>query len=84
MSRFLFRAIEATWLLAAFFIPVTVVQEMHLLPRMDVPRLFIVRTLALVLVTLVIFEWACSGRRGPWLGFLPGSRSSRGRVRTSF
>ena len=57
------RAIEATWLLAAGLIPIAILDEGFMLGWIQMPKVFVLRTLALVLVSLVAFEWAFTPRR---------------------
>ncbi|MCC6472962.1 MAG: hypothetical protein IT514_04375, partial [Burkholderiales bacterium] len=58
MARFLAGAMEAVWLLAAFLIPLAEAHQTWLLPRFDMPKVFALRTLALLLVVLWVSAWA--------------------------
>jgi len=60
--RGLARAIEATWLAGAFLIPVTVMHENFMLGYVQMPKVFLLRSLALLLVALVSLEWVTCPR----------------------
>jgi O-antigen ligase len=55
---FFSRAIEASWLAAACLIPLLVMHENWMSGFIQVPKVFVLRTLALLLVVLIAFEWA--------------------------
>ena len=55
---FFSRAIEASWLAAACLIPLLVMHENWMSGFIQVPKVFVFRTLALLLVVLIAFEWA--------------------------
>lgn len=55
---FFSRAIEGSWLAAAFLVPLLVMHEEWMVGFIQMPKIFIFRTLALVLTVLIAFEWA--------------------------
>jgi tetratricopeptide (TPR) repeat protein len=52
------RAIEGTWLAAAFLVPLLVMHEDAMAGFIQMPKVFAFRSLAVVLVILLAFEWA--------------------------
>ena len=79
---FLARAIEATWLAGAFLIPVTGMHENFMLGYVQMPKVFLLRSLALLLVALVSLEWALSGPQRDAAGDDDSSRWKKRRART--
>ena len=63
------RAIEATWLIAAFLVPVIVLHERVMIGFIQMPKVFVFRSLGLALIALIIFEWA-------FTTFADGSRAN--------
>jgi hypothetical protein len=57
------RALEATWLAAAFLIPVMVMDENFMLGFIQVVKVSVFRTLGLTIIALYAFDWALSTRR---------------------
>lgn len=56
--QFFGRAIEGTWLSAAFLIPLLVTHEEWIVGFIQMPKIFAMRSLAVILVILLSFEWA--------------------------
>ena len=54
------KAIEAGWLVAAVLIPVAVTHEDFMVSSIEMPKVFVLRTLALYLIAAVAYEWALS------------------------
>ena len=52
------RAIEAAWLAAAFFVPVIVMHERVMVGFIQIPKVFVFRSMGLALIALIILEWA--------------------------
>ena len=52
------RAVEATWLIAAFLVPVIVLHERVMIGFIQMPKVFVFRSLGLALIALIILEWA--------------------------
>jgi O-antigen ligase len=52
------RAIEAAWLFAAFFVPVIVMHERVMVGFIQIPKVFVFRSMGLALIALLILEWA--------------------------
>jgi hypothetical protein len=57
------RAIEGSWLAAAFLVPLLVMHEDWMVGFIQMPKIFVFRTLALVLMVLIAFEWAFTVNR---------------------
>jgi tetratricopeptide (TPR) repeat protein len=55
---FFARGIEGAWLAAAFLVPLLVVHEDAMVGFIQMPKVFAMRSLAVVLVILLTFEWA--------------------------
>lgn len=62
-QAFIERALEATWLAAAFLIPVMIMDENFMLGFIQVVKVSILRTLGLTIIGLYAFDWALSTRR---------------------
>jgi O-antigen ligase len=60
---FLSRAIEGCWLAAAFLVPLLVMHESWMEGFIQLPKVFAFRTLALLLIVLIAFEWALTVNR---------------------
>lgn len=60
---FVERALEATWLAAAFLIPVMVMDQNFMLGFIQVVKVSVFRSLGLLLIALYAFDWALSARR---------------------
>ena len=58
------RAMEATWLVAAALVPLAMANENWMEGWIQMPKVFVMRTSALVLAALVGFEWALAARGG--------------------
>jgi hypothetical protein len=56
------RALEATWLAAAFLIPLMVMHEEFMLGFIQVVKVSVFRTFALLLIGLIAFDWALHTR----------------------
>lgn len=60
----LLRAIEATWLAAVVAVPLALVHKDWMFSSVDMPKVFVLRSLALALIALVALEWAITSGRG--------------------
>jgi O-antigen ligase len=52
------KAIEACWLAAAFLIPLATIPSRWALEGVEGPKIFLLRSIALLLMVLLAFEWA--------------------------
>jgi len=52
------RAIEAGWLLAAALVPAAIMKDTFMIGWIQMPKVFTLRTLAIYLVVMLVFEWA--------------------------
>lgn len=71
-------ALEACWLLAAGLVPVAMVHETLMAGYIQMPKVLLVRTVALLIAGLLVAEWAVKGRAGG--APKPTARSSRGQA----
>lgn len=55
------RAIEAGWLLAIILVPLAVWHNGDIIGYVQIPKIFLMRTLAVYLVGALLFEWALAG-----------------------
>ena len=53
----LHRAIEASWLVAIALVPLAIAPESMMAGFVQVPKVFLIRSIALLLVVLVAFDW---------------------------
>ena len=58
------RTIEACWLAAAAFLPIFIFPETQSVGFVQVPKVFLLRSVALLAVALVVIEWAIRRRQG--------------------
>jgi O-antigen ligase/tetratricopeptide (TPR) repeat protein len=56
------RAIEAGWLLAAALVPAAIMKDTFMVGWIQMPKVFMLRTLAIYLVVMLVFEWALARR----------------------
>jgi hypothetical protein len=73
------RAIEGAWLGSLALLPLMIVHESWIAGMIQVPKVFLLRTVALLLVILLTFEWASARpRRGSsWLALAPSAVPGR-------